>query len=168
MSTRSSIEEPVVRGIALTEKEVKITIADVPDKPGMAAMMFDELSRVNANIDMIVQSVSHDRHTDISFTVEKGDLRKAYDTAKDVAKRIGARDVLCDEDIAKVSIVGIGMRSHSGVASTCFSVLAKNKINIEMISTSEISISCVIKKQYGKDALKALHAAFGLDRKKRG
>jgi len=156
------LEEPVVRGITLTEKEAKITVCDVPDRPGMAAKIFQELSSKNINIDMIVQNVSHKRITDISFTVQKADTHKALEVTKKVAKKIGASSVLYDADVAKVSIVGIGMKAHSGVAHAIFKVLARAKINIEMISTSEISISCVITKKQGRSAVLALHKAFGL------
>ncbi|RKY43116.1 MAG: aspartate kinase [Candidatus Omnitrophota bacterium] len=162
MEKKPSIEEPVVRGITLTEKEAKITICKVPDKPGMAAKIFEELSSKNINIDMIVQNVSHQRITDISFTVEKSQAHKALEATKKVVKKIGAGFALYDEDIAKVSIVGIGMKAHSGVAYKMFKALARAKINIEMISTSEISISCVIRKKQGKLAVKVLHKAFNL------
>ncbi|MBU1113030.1 MAG: aspartate kinase [Candidatus Omnitrophica bacterium] len=162
MENPSLIEEPVVRGVALADNEAKITICNLPDRPGIAARMFKELACKNINIDMIVQNVSHKRNTDISFTVLKKDLAKTLKISRQIATKIGAGVVLCDETIAKVSVVGVGMRSHSGVAARCFSVLAKNKINIEMISTSEISISCVLKKSSGKKALKALHKAFNL------
>ncbi len=156
------IEEAIVRGIALTENEAKITVCNVPDKPGVAARLFKDLARENINVDMIVQNVSHKRTTDISFTVPKRNLAKALKRSKELAQKLGAKGVTSDETIAKVSVVGVGMKSHSGVAARCFSVLAKNKINIDMISTSEISIACVVKKQSGKKALKALHKAFKL------
>ncbi len=156
------IEEPVVRGAALTGNEAKVTLCNVPDKAGVAAQVFNELARQNINVDMIVQNVSHKRITDISFTVCKKDLLKTLKISKTISKRIKAQDVICDENIAKVSIVGVGMKSHSGVAAKCFWTLAKNKINIDMISTSEISISCVVKKPSGKKALKALHEEFNL------
>jgi len=162
MEKPSLIEEPVVRGVALADNEAKITICNVPDRPGIAAQVFKELACENINVDMIVQNVSHKRNTDISFTVLKKDLAKTLKISKRIANKIGAGAVLSDEMIAKVSVVGVGMRSHSGVAARCFSVLAKNKINIEMISTSEISISCVLKKNLGKKALRALHKAFNL------
>ena len=113
---------------------------------------------------MIVQNVSHKRTTDISFTVPKSSLAKAIKVSKSLAKKAGIKEIMSDEQIAKVSIVGVGMRSHSGVAAKCFAALAKNKINIEMISTSEISISCVVKKTAGKRALKVLHKSFELDK----
>lgn len=156
------IEEPVVRGVALTENEAKVTLCDVPDKPGIAAKVFNELAGENINVDMIVQNVSHKKTTDISFTVHKDSLAKTIKMSKKIAGSIGAGDVLSDENIAKVSVVGVGMRSHSGVAAKCFSALAENEINIEMISTSEISISCVIRKELGKKALGILHSTFKL------
>jgi aspartate kinase len=164
MNKTPYIEESIVRGVALTENEAKITICNVPDKPGIAAQIFNELAKQNINIDMIVQNVSHEKITDISFTVSKDVSSKAIKIAKKIAQNIGAEDVLFDGDIAKVSVVGVGMKSQSGVAAKCFSVLAKHKINIEMISTSEISISCVVKKALGKEALRVLHKEFGLDK----
>jgi len=166
MDRKPYIEEPVVRGAALTENEAKITICSVPDRPGIAAKVFNALASSNINIDMIVQNVSHEKFTDISFTVSKDSLSKALKISKEIAKEIKAGAVLSDENIAKVSIVGVGMRSQAGVAAKCFSVLADNKINIEMISTSEISISCVVNKKCGKKALNALHSAFELDKVK--
>ncbi|MFH1504537.1 MAG: aspartate kinase [Candidatus Omnitrophota bacterium] len=156
------IEEAVVRGIALAEDEAKVTLCDVPDKPGIAANIFNDLASKNVNIDMIVQNVSHKKMTDISFTVSKKDVAKTLKISRELSNRLGAGSVLCDEAIAKVSVVGVGMKSHSGVAAKCFSALAKNKINIDMISTSEISISCTVKKQSGKKALKILHKTFKL------
>jgi len=156
------IEEAVVRGVALTDNEVKITLCNVLDKPGIAAHVFNDLACENINVDMIVQKVKNKNATDISFTVPKKDLAKTIKISKKISKDIGSGEVSFDENIAKVSIVGVGMRSHSGVAAKCFSVLAKNKINIDMISTSEISISCVIKKDLGKKALRILHKIFGL------
>jgi aspartate kinase len=164
MDKSPAIEESVIRGVALTENEAKITVCDVPDKPGIAAQIFNKLAVQNVNIDMIVQNVSHRKMTDISFTVTKDNLSKAIKTTKKIAAAIGAGDIIFDEHIAKVSIVGVGMKSQSGVAAKCFSALAKDKINIEMISTSEISISCVVKKDLGKEALKVLHKEFGLDK----
>jgi len=164
MDKRPHIEESVVRGVALTENEAKITICDVPDKPGIAARIFNDLARQNVNIDMIVQNVSHKKMTDISFTVPKDTVAKTLKISKKIADNIGAGGIISDEAIAKVSVVGVGMKSQSGVAARCFSCLAKHKINIEMISTSEISISCVVKKELGKEALKVLHKEFGLDK----
>ncbi|MBU1367162.1 MAG: aspartate kinase, partial [Candidatus Omnitrophica bacterium] len=160
------IEEAVVRGIALTENEAKITLCNVPDKPGIAARIFNELASNDINVDMIVQNVSHKRTTDVSFTVPKETLLKAVKISERSAISIGIGEVFSDENIAKVSLVGVGMKSHPGVAAKCFSALAKNKINIEMISTSEISISCVVRKESGRKALKVLHLAFELSKEK--
>lgn len=165
MGRTRHIEEPVVRGAALTEKEAKITFCNVPDKPGIASRIFNELAENNVNVDMIVQNVSHQKSTDISFTVLKDDLVKAIKISNKLAREMGIGGILSDENIARVSIVGVGMKSHPGVAAKCFSALADEKINIEMISTSEISISCVVKKPDGKEALKVLHKAFELDKK---
>ena len=158
------IEEPVIRGATLATDEVKITLCNVADRPGIAARVFTELAKQNINVDMIVQNVSHKRTTDISFTAPKRNLGKTLKISKKIVKNIGAGEVLSDENIAKVSVVGVGMKSHSGVAAKCFSILAKSKINIDMISTSEISISCIVKKDAGKKALKVLHKEFKLDK----
>lgn len=159
------MESVVVRGITFNKKEAKVTVCNVPDRPGIAAKIFEELSKGGINIDMIVQNVSHTRQTDISFTVPKGDSKKAIKLTKAVAKKIRAGDVLLDRNIARVSVVGVGMKSNPGVAAKMFKSLAENKINIEMISTSEISISCIIKKSQANLAVKALHKKFGLQKK---
>jgi len=156
------MEEVVVNAVTLNRNEAKITICNVPDKPGAAAKIFKELASAGVNVDMIVQNVSHLRQTDISFTIAKAEASKAIKLTKKVAKAIEAGEVLEDEDIARVSIVGVGMKSHSGVAATMFDTLAKNKINIEMISTSDISISCIIKNTLAEIAVRALHGKFGL------
>lgn len=158
------MEDVVVNGVTLNKNEAKITVCNVPDRPGVAAKIFKELSGAGVNVDMIVQNVSHIRQTDISFTVNKNELAKAIKITKKVTKAVGAGDVLQDEDIARVSIVGVGMKSHSGVAAKMFETMAKNKINIEMISTSDISISCIIKKKFAEIAVKALHGQFGLSK----
>ena len=162
MEKSSYIEKPVVRGIALSESEAKITLCDLPDKPGVAARIFNELASSGVNVDMIVQNVSHKKITDISFTAPKSTLAKTIKITKKISKDVGIKDVIFDDKVAKVSVVGVGMKSHSGVAAKCFLALAKNKINIDMISTSEISISCVVKKTSGKKALRVLHKVFGL------
>ncbi|MCX5668990.1 MAG: aspartate kinase [Candidatus Omnitrophica bacterium] len=159
------MEDVLVSGITLNRNEAKITLCGVPDKPGVAVKLFKDLATSGVSVDMIVQNVSHNtRSTDISFTIAKADLTKASKIAKMVAKKIGAGDVLLDEDIARVSIVGVGMKSHRGVAAKMFGILADNKINIEMISTSDISISCIIKKKGAEIAVKKLHADFGLNK----
>jgi aspartate kinase len=167
MKDTALIEEPIVTGVTLTEKEAKITICAVPDKPGIAAGIFDKIASSGINIDMIVQNVGHRKNTDISFTVAKKSLDKAIKISRTIAKKINAGKVISDKNIAKISIVGVGMRARQGVAAKCFSVLAKNKINIEMISTSEISISCVIAKKSSKKALQTLTRVFKLTKKKR-
>lgn len=164
MGKTPAIEESIVRGVAFTDDETKITFCNVPDKPGIAAHLFNELGRQNINIDMIVQNVSHRKVTDISFTVSKKNLAKTLKISKKISKGVGAGEIIFDENIAKISVVGVGMKTHSGVAAKCFSILAKNKINIDMISTSEISISCVVKKAVGKKAIRVLHKAFGLNK----
>ncbi|MEW5757887.1 MAG: aspartate kinase [Candidatus Omnitrophota bacterium] len=156
------LEESVVSAVTLNQSEAKITICDVPDKPGIAATIFKEISKEGVNVDMIVQNVSRASTTDLSFTVSKGELKRALRTSRKAANKIGAGKVFFDSDIARVSIVGVGMRSHSGIASKMFEILADNNINIEMISTSEISISCIIQKKFGKKAVQVLHDKFGL------
>jgi len=156
------MEEVVVRAVTLNRNEAKITICNVPDRPGQAAKIFKTLATAGVNVDMIVQNVSHLRQTDISFTISKSESLKAIKITRKVAKDIGAGDVLEDEDIARVSIVGVGMKSHPGVAAAMFDTLAKNKINIEMISTSDISISCIIKNTSVETAVRSLHQKFEL------
>ena len=162
MDEQQIIEKPVVRGVTLTEKEAKITLRNVPDQPGIAAKIFQKLGKNNINVDMIVQNVSHMNTTDISFTIDKADVKKTLKLAKEAALQVKAEDVIADEDVAKIAVVGVGMRSQSGIAFQCFQALAAKKINIEMISTSEISISCVIRKTEGKKALTTLHKKFNL------
>ena len=157
-----AMEDIVVSGVTLQKDEAKVTIRDVPDKPGMAAQIFRELAERQINVDMIVQNVSREGATDLSFTVLKQDLPATLRVARSVAQRIGAGEVATDEGIAKLSIVGIGMRSHSGVAAKMFEAMARERINIEMISTSEIKISCVIRKAQAERAVRAIHQAFGL------
>jgi aspartate kinase len=156
------MEDVVVSGVTLNKNEAKITICYVPDRPGIAAKIFKELSAAGINVDMIVQNVSHTRKTDISFTVNKNGVLKTIRLVRRVASDIKAGEVLEDQDIARVSVVGVGMKSHPGVAATMFDALAKDKINIEMISTSDISISCIIKKKFAETAVRALHKQFGL------
>lgn len=158
------MEEVLVSGVTLNKNEAKITICNVPDKPGIAAKIFNQLAEAGISVDMIVQNVSHLRQTDISFTINKTDVLKTMKITKSLAKEINIGDVLQDEDIARVSIVGVGMKSNSGVAAKMFNILAENKINIEMISTSDISISCIIKKKFAETAVKSLHEKFGLSK----
>ena len=160
-----TMERVVVRGIAHNKNEARITVERVPDKPGIAAKIFDALAEANIPVDMIVQNVSVDGFTDISFTVEKNDAAKAEKITKEVANEIGAKNVIRDDKIAKVSVVGLGMRSHAGVAGKVFETLAKYGINIVMISTSEIKISCIVDEKFTELAVRVLHEAFGLDKK---
>ncbi|MFA5160466.1 MAG: aspartate kinase [Candidatus Omnitrophota bacterium] len=159
------MEDVVVSGVALAEDEAKITLFRVPDRPGVAAKIFQTLADANVNVDMIIQNKTQTNSTDVSFTVFKNELTKAMKVVKANARKLGVKDVVCDENIAKISIVGIGMRSHSGIASRMFSTLARNKINIDMISTSEIKISVVVAGDKGKLAARAIHQAFGLGKK---
>jgi aspartate kinase len=158
------MENVVVSGVTYDKNEAKITITKVPDKPGIAHKLFGAIADANITVDMIIQNVSEEGLTDITFTVIKSDLREARNIVKKIAREIGATDINTDENIAKVSIVGAGMRSHSGIASTMFGALAKEGINIMLISTSEIRISCVIESKYTELAVRALHDAFRLDR----
>ena len=160
-----AMENVVVSGITVNKKEAKVTICDVPDKPGIAGRIFGDIAKNNINIDMIIQNVSRTGSTDVSFTVVASDLSKALRVMKKVVRNVGAEGVIFDKEIAKVSVVGIGMRSHSGIAAVMFKALAKRKINIEMISTSEIKISCVVRKKKGEEAVRVLHRAFGLGKK---
>jgi aspartate kinase len=160
----ASMEKVVVSGISLNEQEAKITIVGVPDKPGIAAQIFERVANENIVVDMIIQNVSERGLSDISFTVHTNDVKKAVQVGEELRKALGAKEVRADQKIAKVSAVGVGMRSHSGVAAKMFKVLADEGINIDMISTSEIKISCVVNASRGRDALKALHQAFELEK----
>jgi aspartate kinase len=158
-----SMEGVVVRGVALDKNQAKVTLVGVPDKPGVAAKIFKALGDATVNVDMIVQNISHGTgtpQTDISFTVEKADLLKAQKVIQGLKKEVGLRDVITAEKIGKLSIVGVGMKSHTGVAGKLFETLAQAGVNIDMISTSEIKISVVIDLAKGEAAVKAVHAAF--------
>jgi len=156
------MERVVVSGITYNRKEAKITIVKVPDKPGIASNIFKPISETNINVDMIIQNVSEDGFADVTFTVDETDSKKALSVIEGIAKEIGAADVQYDKDIVKVSIIGVGMRSHAGVAAKMFTVLANEGINIMMISTSEIKISCVMDAKYAELAVRVLHDAFEL------
>lgn len=160
-----NMEDIVVRGVASDKNQAKVTVKGLEDKPGVAAMMFTELARKNINVDMIVQNVSEKGETDITFTVPRGDLAKTKRVVEGLQSVLGAKGIAEDEEIAKVSIVGVGMRSHSGVAARMFDSLAKQKINIQMIATSEIKISVVIRKSDADKAVQVLHKAFELGKK---
>lgn len=157
------MEKVVVSGVTYNKNEARITMKHVPDKPGTASKIFKPVFEAGVIVDMIVQNPSEDGYTDLTFTVPKPDFHRTLKRLRDVAHDIGAERVMGDEDIAKVSIVGLGMRSHAGVAQKMFNALAKENINIMMISTSEIKISCVIEEKYTELAVRTLHTAFGLD-----
>ena len=158
-----SMEQPIISGIAFNRDEAKLTIRGVPDTPGVAFKILGPISAANIEVDMIVQNVSHDNTTDFTFTVHRNEYEAAERILQNTASGIGAREVVGDTKIAKVSIVGVGMRSHAGVASRMFEALAKESINIQMISTSEIKVSVVIEEKYLELAVRALHTAFELD-----
>ena len=157
------MEQPIISGIAFNRDEAKLTIRGVPDTPGVAFKILGPISAANVEVDMIVQNVAHDNTTDFTFTVHRNDYLNALEILKQTAANIGAREAIGDTNIAKVSIVGVGMRSHAGVASRMFEALAKESINIQMISTSEIKVSVVIEEKYLELAVRALHTAFELD-----
>lgn len=161
----SNMEQPVVSGVMCDKKQAKITVKGAPDHPGIAAKVFGALNEANISIDMIIQNMSKEGITDISFTLATTDFVEATEIMKKVAKKIEAKEVECDSNICKISIVGAGMRSHSGVAAKMFDILSKEHINLLMISTSEIRISCVIEKKYAELATNILHEGFGLDAK---
>jgi len=158
----AKMEDVVIRGVAVDKNQAKVRIAGVPDKPGVAAKVFKAIAEANVNIDVIVQNVSEKGHTDISFTVPSTEAAKAAKALQPIVKEIGARDAASTTDIAKLSVVGIGMRSHPGVAAKMFDTLAANGINIDMISTSEIKISVIISLKDADKAARAVHDAFGL------
>ncbi len=160
----SAVERPVISGIAFNRDEAKLTVLGVPDIPGVASRILGPVSEANIEVDMIVQNVAEDKTTDFTFTVHRNDYEKTSDILKHVAAELGAREVIGDNKIAKVSIVGVGMRSHAGVASKMFASLAKESINIQLISTSEIKVSVIIAEKYLELAVRGLHSAFELDK----
>lgn len=156
------MEAITVRGAALVKDLAKVTICGVPDKPGVAARIFHEIASANIVVDDIIQNTSREGTTDLSFTVAAAELRAIMDTARRIASDLGARETIADDQVSKVSVVGIGMRSHTGVAERMFKALADAGVNIQMISTSEIKISCIIDRASGEKALRVVHDAFGL------
>jgi aspartate kinase len=158
------LEQAIVSGVTHDTSEAKITVAEVPDQPGIAARLFGALADDEVNVDMIVQNTSTGGATDISFTAPRSDLAAAIRVCEALAPEIGAKSVSHDAEIGRVSIVGAGMKSHPGVAARMFRVLADEGVNIEMISTSSIRISCVVRARDVERAVQALHAAFELDR----
>ncbi|MDH3993307.1 MAG: aspartate kinase [Gammaproteobacteria bacterium] len=160
----SAMETPTIAGIAFNRDEAKLTIEGVPDMPGVAYRILGPIGEANIEVDVIVQNVAHDKTTDFTFTVGRNDLERAEDVLNKVAQEIGAREVSSDNKIAKVSVVGVGMRSHAGVASQMFASLAEVGINILMITTSEIKISVIIEEKFLELAVRALHSSFGLEK----
>lgn len=160
----ADMESVMVSGVTGDRNQAKITIIGVPDHPGIAAKIFGPVAEASIVVDMIIQNVSQASLTDISFTVPRTDLRKAVDLVQRIAKEIEAKSVAVTESMAKVSLIGVGMRSHSGIAARMFDILSREGVNIMMISTSEIKISCVVDEKYLELAMRALHSAFGLDR----
>ncbi len=161
------MEKVLVSGVTINEDEAKVTILKVPDKPGIAAKVFSKIADGHINVDMIIQNKSTTNYTDISFTVFRSDLKRALPVIRKAAEFVKARGIQVDDNIAKVSLVGVGMKSHSGVAGKMFAALAEKGINIEMISTSEIKISCVVDGRRGKEAVRAIHKKFELGKKQK-
>lgn len=164
LEEESDMENPAISGIAFTRDEAKITVLGVPDTPGLAYQLLGPVSEANIEVDVIVQNVAEDKTTDFTFTVSRGDMAKAEAIVRDLVQQTGAREVKTDNTIAKVSLVGVGMRSHAGIASKMFKALAAESINIQLITTSEIKVSVVIDEKYLELAVRALHAAFDLDK----
>jgi aspartate kinase len=160
----NEMEAPLISGIAFNRDEAKLTVRGVPDKPGIAAQILGEIGKANVNVDMIVQNVGADGSTDFTFTVHRADYKRSMDVLKQVAREMKAREVTGDDKIAKISVVGVGMRSHAGIASQMFKTLADEGINIQMISTSEIKISVVVDEKYLELGVRALHNTFDLDK----
>ena len=157
------VEKAIVAGIAYARDEAKITLRRVPDRPGIAASVFVPLAEANINVDMIVQNISAEGMTDMTFTVTRADLARARSVLEERSAQIGYADMISDADVTKISVVGVGMRSHVGVASTMFRTLSERGINIQVISTSEIKVSVLVAAEYTELAVRALHTAYGLD-----
>lgn len=164
VNEEASMEKLLVSGVTCDKNQARITLKKVPDQPGVAAKVFSPVSEAGIVIDMIIQNMRSGGQTDLTFTVPETDFKQAMAIAEQVAKEIGAEEVLGDQNIAKVSVVGVGMKNHSGVAAKMFATLASENINIRLISTSEIRISCVVTEKYAELAVRVLHSAFGLDR----
>jgi aspartate kinase len=164
VNENSGMERLVVSGVTHDKNQARITLKRVPDQPGIAAKIFTPIAAAGIVVDMIIQNTRAEGQTDLTFTVPKIDFKRSMEIEKKVAEDIGAEDVFGDQNIAKVSVIGVGMKDHSGVASKMFAALAKDNINIMMISTSEIRISCVVAEKYTELAVRVLHTAFGLDR----
>ena len=159
----TSMEQPLISGIALIRDEAKVTIRGVPDRPGIASGILSPVSDAHINVDMIVQNIGLDGSTDFTFTIPAVDLDRCLELLQPVAEELGAKEIVGDSDLAKISVVGVGMRSHAGIATTMFKALSEKSINIQMISTSEIKISVTIDKEYAELAVRTLHKTFELD-----
>jgi len=164
VNENSGMERLVVSGVTHDKNQARITLKKVPDQPGIAAKIFTPIAEAGIIVDMIIQNTRAEGQTDLTFTVPKVEFKRALELEKKIAADIGAEEVFGDENIAKVSVIGVGMKDNSGVASTMFRTLSEENINITMISTSEIRISCVIEEKYTELAVRVLHTAFGLDR----
>jgi aspartate kinase len=164
VNENSDMERLVVSGVTHSKNEARITLKKVPDQPGIAAKIFTPVADAGILVDMIIQNTRAEGMTDLTFTVPKSDFKKAIEIERKIAAEIGAESVLGDENVAKVSVTGVGMKNHSGVAAKMFSALAKENINIMLISTSEIRISCIIEEKYAELAVRVLHTEFGLDK----
>lgn len=163
VNEESGMEQLVVSGVTLDKKQARVTITKVPDQPGIAAKVFSPISEEGIVVDMIIQNTRKEGKTDMTFTVPKGDFKRTMEISQKTAAQVGAEEVLGDTNIAMVSVIGVGMKNHAGVASVMFNTLARENINIMMIGTSEIRISCVIAEKYAELAVRVLHTAFGLD-----
>ena len=161
-SEESNMEQPKITGIAYNVNEAKLTIKKVQDRPGIASKVFSPIADAHINVDMIIQNVGSDNNTDLTFTVDRSEYRKSMQIVRDLLQELGAEDVIGANDIAKISVVGVGMRSHTGIAKTMFTTLANEGINIQMISTSEIKISVIVDEKYVELGVRSLHEAFGL------
>ena len=163
VNEESGMERLVVSGVTHDKNQARITLKKVPDQPGVAAKIFTPIAEAAIVVDMIIQNTRAGGQTDLTFTVPRASYKTAIEIEKQIADEIGAEDVFGDENIAKVSVIGVGMKDHSGVASKMFSTLASENINIILISTSEIRISCIIEEKYTELAVRVLHSAFVLD-----
>ena len=164
VNENSGMERLVVSAVTHDKNQARITLKKVPDQPGIAAKIFSPIADAGIVVDMIIQNTRAEGQTDLTFTVPKLSFKQALEIEEKVAAEIGAEEVFGDENIAKVSVIGVGMKDHSGVASIMFTTLAQDNINIIMISTSEIRISCIVEEKYTELAVRVLHTAFGLDR----
>ena len=162
-SKESNMEQPKITGIAYNINEAKITIRGVPDRPGIASKLFGPIADAHINVDMIIQNVGVDNNTDLTFTVDRSEYRNSLALVEQIMPEIGAQELVSNNNIAKISLVGVGMRSHTGIATTMFTTLAAEGINIQMISTSEIKISVIVDENYVELGVRALHRAFGLE-----